>query len=169
MYRKTLSFCLCIVFALLSLSGCGQQPGSQETNSALSNESWCTAVYLPGDIDPTHQKMLNLPNRQQFVYRSKDAAKRIAIDIHTGAPDEIAVENRQSIPVGPNAGEAYVYSGEAVTYSGVTQAMASGLIPMAEGETVLEWSQAGAFCRVFGTYPIEELVQFAEALEVRLP
>lgn len=169
MHRRTILCAICIIAVLLGLSGCAEQPSRQETNPTVSNEIWCNPVYMPDDIDQTNVRMLNMPNRQQYSYKSSDGTQRIVIDIRTEDFDEIAVENRQRISIGSNTGVSYVYNGETITYGGIAEAQASGLIKIAVGETVLEWSQAKAFCRVYGTYSIEELMLIAEALEVRLP
>lgn len=163
-------FCImCILAIILCLYGCSNQTSSLEGNSDISNEIWCNPVCLPEDIDLTNMRMLNIPNRQQYVYKSIDGKNRIVIDIHTGDKDTIAIETTQKIDINSKEGTTYCYNGEEFTFSGASTSAASGLVRMIEGETVLEWTQEDAHIRLHGTYSLDELVAIAEALEVRLP
>lgn len=159
---------LCVMFILsifVGFQGCS----TQEPQEDISNEIWCTPVYFPENIDPTNMRMLNLPTRQQYVYKSVDGKDRLVIDINISDADSIVVDNKQDIKIRSKTGTAYVYSGEEFTFGGASPSAASGLVHMTEGETVIEWSEENTLYRIHGTYSLDELLKIAEALEVRLP
>lgn len=169
MVKKRNLCIMCVLAVIICLQGCSNQTSGSEGNSNISNEIWCNPVYLPEDIDLTNMRMLNIPTRQQYIYKSIDGNNRIVIDIHTGDKDDITVETKQNIEINSKTGIAYCYNGEEFTFSGVSTAAASGLVRMVEGETVLEWTQGDTYLRLHGTYSLDELVAIAEVLEVRLP
>lgn len=169
MVNKRFLCIMCILSMIICLYGCSNPTSGPESESNISNEIWCNPVYLPEDIDQTNMRMLNIPNRQQYVYKSTDGKNRIVIDIHTGDKDIISIETTQKIDINSKTGTTYCYNGEEFTFSGASTSAASGLVRMIEGETVLEWTQEDAYFRLHGTYSLDELVAIAEALEVRLP
>lgn len=169
MTKRHITCILCMLSVIICLQGCTNQPHGAKDTSTISNEIWCNPVYLPKDIDQTNMRMLNLPTRQQYVYKSADGQNRIVVDIHTGSEDNVDIETKQSIDIKSKPGITYHYNGEDYSFAGVSTAEAAGLVRMTVGENVLEWTHGDAYCRVHGTYSLDELIAIAEALEVRLP
>ena len=169
MIKRRITYIICILLAIICLQGCTNQPHDTKNTSNISNEIWCNPVYLPKDIDQTNMRMLNLPNRQQYVYKSANGQNRIVVDIHTGNEDNVDIEAKQNIDIKLHPAITYYYNGEEFSFAGVSAAEAAGLVRMTAGENVLEWIQGDAYFRLHGTYSLDELIAIAEALEVRLP
>ena len=168
MSKRILICIACALIILLGLQGCKNDLKKAENSTSISDEVWCNPLYLPEDIDQTRVKMLNIPGYQQYVYQSSDATNRVVIDIQTEKNILVEAENKSEIDIGPNKGVYYVYNGETINYIDLTEAITSRLTKIALGEIVFEWEQTDGFCRVFGTYPLDEMEKIVENLEVNI-
>lgn len=165
--KKRILICIvCAIMSLLALQGCKNNLEKAEGNTCISDEVWCNPSYLPDDIDQTRVRMLNIPGYQQYVYLSTDSSNRLVIDIQKEKNITVDSADATDIDIGSHEGSCYIYNGESMNYGDLSENITSRLTKIALDEIVIEWDQANVFCRVFGTYPIDEMVKIAKNVEV---
>lgn len=166
MNKRVLICIVCAIMILLTLQGCKNDLKKAEDNTSISDEVWCNPSYLPDDIDQTRVRMLNVPGYQQYVYLSTDGSNRLVFDIQKEKNILVNIADTTDIDIGSHKGSYYIYNGESMNYSDLSEAITSRLTKIALDEIVIEWDQANVFCRVFGTYPMDEMVKIVENVEV---
>lgn len=110
--------------------------------------------------------LINMPGCQQTCYGSQDGKYHVVLEVQSEKSEAIDVADQTEIQIGKKDGICFVYHGQIVNYPGLNEYMTSNMQQIEEGDYVLEWEQAGFYCRIFGNLTEEELVQLAEGADI---
>jgi hypothetical protein len=168
MNQKCLSCIALLIFVIALLCSCTAKNNDIDSEAIKSDEIWACINEIPSCFNSDTMKMVNISGRQQYCYISDDGSERIVLEIQLQNNDEMDISEKESVKIGKLSGISYIYDGEPIEYTALNSQMVSGILHMESGECVIEWTQAGAFCRLYGTFSRDEMLEIAASVEVSL-
>jgi len=168
MNRKSLYYIAPLIFVIVLLCSCTAKTNDINSEAIASDGIWAYVSKIPCCVNSDNMKMVNISGRQQYCYGSDDGSERIVLEIQLQNNDEMVISEKESVKIGKLSGVSYIYNGEPIEYTALNAEMVSGIIHMEYGECVIEWTQAAAFCRLYGTLSRDEMLEIAASVEVAI-
>ncbi|MEE1086183.1 MAG: DUF4367 domain-containing protein [Schaedlerella sp.] len=165
MHRKPFYSIVLIICSIILLCACNHK--AEIPTSDINPSSSPNDVTISFNISPDSYTMTQeicMPNRHQFSY-TDNYNHRFVIELLLENSDKSNIP-KEDLLVRNSTGKTYIYNGEFIEYEQLNESMILGMLKIQKNDCVIEWSQSGYFCRIFGNLEANELLNIAESVVI---